>query len=143
MREGVPQNCGNLRAGRAALLDEDTAFHQAAEVADQVIADAAARCGSIGRAVSVVSRAYHIKPAWLQRLRERRKVPVYHNYYNNLLVALEDAVARQEAAIALNKARLGALSNANSAAHRPLVSERGRIAAAAGGSPAAGKGINS
>lgn len=142
MREAVPQNCGNSLGGRAALLDEDTAFHQAAEVADQVITDAAARCGSIGRGIAVVARTYKIKPAWLQRLRERRKVPVYHNYYNNLLVALEDAVARQEAAIALNRARLGALSNANSAAHRPLASERGRVAAAAGGSPAVGKGID-
>lgn len=133
MRENVPQNCGNERPAvrSLSLIDEEKAFFDTAEIADQVINEAVERYGTVGRAVARVAGTYKIKPAWLQRLRERRKVPIYLTYYNNLLVALEDAVVRQEAAIALNKARLGAISNAAGADRLSVDLERRGAAMAA------------
>jgi hypothetical protein len=122
-----PRICGNPNASVKALCTEDEDFDAAAELADQVIEAFRRTCGSVGAATKYVARNYGLRPAWLQRLRERRRVPIYRYAYNNLIVALEDIVARQEAAIELERARIQALRGTHEARAADLPRDAERV----------------
>lgn len=110
MRGEGPQNC----VARVLASPADD-FEAAMSIAGFVIKETKTATGSVSNAIAYISRRYKLKPSWLQRLWEGRDVPIYRYAYNNLLIALDDLIAKREAEIELEKARFEALRNSNAA----------------------------